>query len=46
VSTYHPAAYALVGGSTDKQKGTQSGNFEFWGALGIFIMFLFCGALL
>ena len=46
VSTYHPAAYALVSDSTDKQKGTQLGNFEFWGALGIFIMFLLYGALL
>ena len=46
MSTYHPAAYALVSDSTDKQKGTQLGNFEFWGALGIFIMFLLYGALL
>lgn len=46
VSTYHPAAYAVVGDdSSQDNPGARYGFFEFWGALGIFLMFLFYGPL-
>ncbi len=46
VSTYHPTMYAAVDESTLTRRGKNYGSFEFWGATGIFLMFVIYGRLL
>ncbi len=46
VSTYHPTMYAAFDESTVDRRGKNYGSFEFWGATGIFIMFIAYGRLL
>lgn len=46
VSTYHPVIYALIDESVTQKKGKMYGRFEFWGTLGVFIMFFAYGTML
>ena len=46
VGSYHAAGYALIEDITENRKGRAYGMFEFWGATGIFLMFLLHGLLL
>ena len=46
VSSFHPAVYASIDETTVSGHGSEYGMFEFWGSVGVFIMFLLHGLLL
>jgi MFS family permease len=46
VSSFHPVIYASIDETTAYGHGSEYGMFEFWGAVGVFIMFLLHGLLL
>lgn len=46
VSSFHPAVYASIDETTVCGHGSEYGMFEFWGSVGVFIMFLLHGLLL
>jgi len=46
VSSFHPAAYALIDDTTMEKHGNAYGMFEFWGAVAVFFMFVLHGFLL
>ncbi len=46
VSSFHPAVYASIDETTVCGHGSEYGMFEFWGSVGVFLMFLLHGLLL